>query len=123
MKKIAVWNTNRNETESLEQMLLTRQYETVSIGNFKEIEHQAKHGAFVAAIIDIDSVEVSNLLFRELAGKAENLKFICISSRRFHPDLEEALRTCIYACLTKPVKPDELFFCLSSIIVNMKNAK
>ena len=36
-------------------------------------------------------------------------------ARKFHPELEESLRSCILACLTKPLDSAELQFWLRSL--------
>jgi hypothetical protein len=65
--------------------------------------------------MDIDSVPVDNRTIRELTIKHPETYFLCTSKDRFHPDLKDAICYHIYACLNKPVDPDELFYWLRSI--------
>jgi hypothetical protein len=37
------------------------------------------------------------------------------SAKRFHPELQDAIQHHIYACLNKPVDPDELLFWVKSV--------
>ena len=42
-------------------------------------------------------------------------RFLCTSKDRFHPELKDAICYHIYACLNKPVDPDEMVFWIKSI--------
>ena len=69
----------------------------------------------LAVIIDIDSVPVDNRTIRNLTVQNPEIYFFCLSERRFHPELEDAICYHIYACINKPIDPDELFFWIDSI--------
>jgi DNA-binding NarL/FixJ family response regulator len=69
----------------------------------------------VAVVLDIDSVPVDNRTIRKLALKYPGVRFLCTSKDRFHPELKDAICYHIYACLTKPVDPDELLYWIKSI--------
>jgi hypothetical protein len=68
--------------------------------------------------MDIDTVQIDNWAIRKLTVKYPKVYFLCLSSDRFHPHLKEALCNHIYACINKPVDPEELFFWLRSIYKN-----
>ena len=72
----------------------------------------------LALLIDVDSVTVDNRTIRDLKLKFPGIEFLCISGTRFHPDLQEAIAHHFYACLLKPVDPDELYYWLKSIYEN-----
>jgi DNA-binding NarL/FixJ family response regulator len=65
--------------------------------------------------MDIDSVAVDNRVIRELAADYPATPFLCISRERVHPELQDAIRNHIYACLTKPVDMDEITYWLRCI--------
>jgi hypothetical protein len=65
--------------------------------------------------LDIDTVPVNNRTIRDLALKNPSVRFLCTSKDRFHPELKDAICYHIYACLNKPIDPDELLFWLKSI--------
>lgn len=69
-----------------------------------------------AVILDIDDLAVTNRVLREIATGFPGLPVLGLSSRRFHPDLAESIRDCIYACLHRPLDPDELRYWLKSIL-------
>jgi DNA-binding NtrC family response regulator len=66
-------------------------------------------------ILDLDNPVVNNRVLRELKRNYSGLQIIGISGRPFHPELTEAMRSYIYACISKPVDPDELIYWLKSI--------
>jgi hypothetical protein len=49
------------------------------------------------------------------------MPILCLSSARFHPELKESFLSHIYACLTKPIDPDELRYWLRSIQEDERN--
>jgi DNA-binding NtrC family response regulator len=66
------------------------------------------------AILDLDSLPVDNRLIRKLKRKNPSLRIIGFSSRSFHPELQEAMSSHIYACLGAPVDEEELVFWVKS---------
>ena len=66
------------------------------------------------AILDLDSLPVDNRLIRKLKRKNPSLRIIGFSSRTFHPELQEAMSSHIYACLGTPVDEEELVFWVKS---------
>jgi len=66
------------------------------------------------AILDLDSLPIDNRLIRKLKRKNPSLRIIGFSSRSFHPELQEAMSSHIYACLGTPVDEDELVFWVKS---------
>ncbi len=76
----------------------------------------AREESPAALIVDIDDVSMTNRMIREIATGFPRLPVLGISSQRFHPDLAESIRDCIYACLHRPLDPDELRYWLKSIL-------
>jgi DNA-binding NtrC family response regulator len=66
------------------------------------------------AILDLDSLPVDNRLIRKLKRENPSLRIIGFSSRTFHPELQEAMSSHIYACLGIPVDEEELVFWVKS---------
>ena len=69
-------------------------------------------------MIDLDDLPVAKNFFRELKEIDPSLNIMGLSSRSFHPELEDAISKYIYACLRKPVDTDELLYLLKSIYKN-----
>jgi DNA-binding NtrC family response regulator len=66
------------------------------------------------AILDLDSLPVDNRLIKKLKRRNPSLRIIGFSSRSFHPELQEAMSSHIYACLGAPVDEEELVFWVKS---------
>jgi len=66
-------------------------------------------------IIDLDTLPVDNTFFRSLKKQYPTLHIFCLSSRPYHPDLEEAMGSHICASLAKPLNSEELFYWLKAI--------
>jgi len=72
-------------------------------------------GKFSSVLLDLDSVPASHSTIRNLASRHPGIPFLCLSRKRFHPELREAFRDLIYACLAKPVDLDEFRYWLKSL--------
>ena len=114
-KKILVLNADITSCQELVELLEERQYATTSIHALSDLEGHLEKGGNLTVILDIDSVPVDNRVIRDLTIKYPEVHFLCTSKDRFHPDLKDAICYHIYACLAKPVDPDEIFFLLRSI--------
>ena len=80
-----------------------------------DLKDLLKDRACTAVIMDIDSVAIDNRTIRELAVDFPSTPFLCLSKERLHPELKDSIRDHIYACLTKPIDPDELNYWLKCI--------
>jgi hypothetical protein len=69
----------------------------------------------MAAILDLDSVPLDNRAIRNLTLAFPSVCFLCASRDRFHPELKDAICYHLFACLTKPIDPDELHYFLKCI--------
>lgn len=66
-------------------------------------------------IVNLDTLPVDNNFFRKLKKENPDLFILCLSSRTYHPELQEAMGSHIYASLAKPFNPEELFYWLKTI--------
>lgn len=114
-KLVLVLDADRTQCRQVCTILDERQYQPVAVHSLTDLEQLLGASACRTVIIDIDSVPVDNRLFRVLKQQNPGISFLCLSGSRFHPELQEALGNHIYACLNKPVDPDELFYLLKSI--------
>ncbi len=69
----------------------------------------------LAVFIDVDTVPATNIEIRELSLRYPGIYLFCLSKRRFHPELQDAICYHVYACLNRPVDPDELSYWLRTI--------
>lgn len=89
-------------------------FATIPAHSLAEMFAKMRMGLHHAVIFDLDSLPVENRFISKLCKENPGLCVIGISSRSFHPELEEAMRSHISACLSKPVKEDELVYWLQS---------
>jgi DNA-binding NtrC family response regulator len=114
-KGVVLLDGIKESGEEMRTILESRQYMVAVIQSFSRLEDLILSEDYLAVIIDIDSVPVDNRMIRNLAITYPGVRFLCTSKDRFHPDLRDAICYHIYACLNKPVDPDELLYWIKSI--------
>ncbi|MBW2200359.1 MAG: hypothetical protein JRF71_05925 [Deltaproteobacteria bacterium] len=114
-KKIVIIDAKQNSSGELSNILNSKNYPFTVTHALSSLEEIFQSDQYVAVILDIDSVPVDNRTIRDLTLKYPGISFLCTSKDRFHPELKDAICYHIYACLNKPVDPDELLFWIKSI--------
>jgi len=114
-KKIVVLDSNQKSSGELSDIINSKNYPFTQAPALSALEDILKSDQYVVVVLDIDSVPIDNRTIRELAIKFPGVRFLCTSKDRFHPELKDAICYHIYACLNKPVDPDELLFWIKSI--------
>jgi two-component system response regulator GlrR len=114
-KAILFMNADPEESTGISFLLKEADFSAHSVGSPSELKKRLKEASFMAVIIDLDSVAVDNRTIRDLASQFPTIPFLCLSKERFHPELKDSIRDHIYACLTKPIDPDELGYWLKCI--------
>lgn len=117
-KTVLVLDADEKECGELCALLNKKRYRATPAYSLPELITLIQEVKCIVVIMDLDSVSIENRTVRELTVKYPGVYFLCLSSHRFHPHLKEALCYHIYACLNKPVDPDELFYLLRSIYEN-----
>ena len=112
---IVVLDADQKQCRRLCTLLEKNQYSTVPTHSIQYLKASLKQSNCLAVVLDIDTVPVNNRTIRDLALKNPGVRFLCTSKDRFHPELKDAICYHIYACLNKPVDPDELLFWIKSI--------
>lgn len=114
-KKIVVLDGLEESSQELCNILESKRYPSTTIHFLSDLEPLIRKEDYIAVIFDIDSVPVDNRTIRNLTLKYPGVRFLCTSKDRFHPELKDAICYHIYACLNKPVDPDELLYWIKSI--------
>jgi DNA-binding NtrC family response regulator len=83
--------------------------------SLEDLPEHLKKEQFAVLIVDLDNLPVNNNFFRSLKKQYPNLNILCLSSRTYHPGLEEAMGSHICASLAKPLNSEELFFWLKAV--------
>ncbi|MDR3553373.1 MAG: response regulator [Syntrophobacteraceae bacterium] len=104
-----------DEGRRLCAILKGRHYDAAPIDSLDALTTAARQRSCRCVILDLDTLSVDNRFIRNLLRDNPDLCVIGTSSRTFHPELEEAMRTHIFACLSKPVDEDELIYWLKII--------
>jgi DNA-binding NtrC family response regulator len=114
-KTIVVVNANPDECREWCELLGHHHYLVAPIESLSRLPMHLSEARTDALVLDLDSLRVDNRFIGNLARENPALRIIAISSRNFHPELEEAMRAHISACLSKPLNDDELIYWLKSL--------
>ena len=104
-------------------VLSRESYPAISLPSLHGLEMCLQECASQVLILDIDSVPVQDNFIRKLKRENPGLCIFGLSDRPFHPELRETMGAHIYACLSKPIDPDELLFWISSIDKNTSGSR
>ena len=114
-KVIVVLDSDPNTGDDLAKILANQPFRISHVRTLADCNAQIQHCRCFALILDLDTVDIDNRIILDLKMNHPKLNIIAKSRRRFHPELEESLRSYIFACLTKPLDPNELQFWLRSL--------
>ena len=117
-KSIIVLDSDLNQCHQLCELLEARQFLAKPLYSISNLKGYLSKGDYFSVLMDIDTISIDNRTVRDLTIHFPGVYFFCLSERPFHPELHDAICYHIYACLNKPVDPDELFYWLRSIEVN-----
>lgn len=112
---IAVVHGSDKERDELCSALRSHGFRVTKIHSLGDLKVRVRSSRFKTAILDLDSLPVTNRLFEEIRSSSPDLRVIGLSSRTFHPELREAMSTHISACLVKPLDLGELIYWLKDI--------
>ncbi len=107
---IAGWK----EGKELKQVLEKEGYEFVLVTSVEQFNEMKIPGPVRLVILDLDLPMVSNYFVAHLKKKTMAW-IIGISSQKFHPQLEEALRSDLFGVVRKPIDYSELFYCMKCV--------
>lgn len=114
-KTVIMITKDKKEANQLSLLLSDNQYHSHTIERIEALDQIIKEISCNTVILDLDSISVDNRAIRELTAQYSQIAFLCISKDRFHPELKDAICYNIYACLNKPIDPDELYYWLRCI--------
>ncbi len=122
-KSIMVIDANKEQRRELCKLLEASQFNAIEKASAHNLDRLIKDSGCRAIFWDIDTVPADNRIIRELTTNFPNVTFFCLSGQPIHPELKDAISQHIYACLSRPIDADELFFWLRSIEENHTNSK
>jgi len=112
---IVVVNADEGACLELCTDLEKEHFPTTALHTLMALEDEFQKTVCRVVILDLDNLPVNNSVFRELKRKNPRVHIVGLSSRPFHPELEEAMSRHISSCLTKPVDMEELLYWLRSV--------
>lgn len=117
-KSIMVLDANEEQCREFCSLLKKGQFTAVPLFSTDNLEKNIKDSGCQAIFWDIDTVPADNRILRDLTTNLPGVYFFCLSGQPIHPELSDAISRHIYACLSRPIDPDELFYWLKSIDEN-----
>lgn len=111
---VALLGADDTDSAAICRMIEEGALRTVICTNLNQLK-ETLAGRCMAAILDIDSVPLDNRTIRALTLDYPGTCFFCTSKDRLHPELKDAICYHLFACLHKPVDPDELHYFLKCI--------
>jgi len=112
---VVILGADTQDSEAICRIIEKGPYRTDTCPSIGKLETMLASDPCRTVILDIDSVAIDNRTIRELTRSYPSTYFLCTSRERFHPDLKDAISHHLFACLHKPVDPDELNYFLKCI--------
>jgi DNA-binding NtrC family response regulator len=122
-KTVLVLDADKKQCRQLCRLITTSQYKAIALYSFHNLEKTITESACLAIFWDFDTVPIENRIIRDLTINFPGVYFFGLSSRPFHPELQDAICYHIYACINRPIDADELFYWLRSIHEDEINAE
>jgi len=117
-KEILMLATDTELFEEVRRALKNENTHMVNTNSITDLEKTVKSTDIEVLVLDLDTLPIENRFIRNLKKQQPAMTIIGLSDRSFHPELKEAMRKHIYACLCKPIDPDELVYWINSIVEN-----
>lgn len=115
---VVVFDNDQTQCLALCDLLKDQGYQTAPVRSLSDLNLFLQKKNCLVVFIDLDTTPLDNRTIRELTQKNPGVYFLCLSSKRFHPELKDAICYHIYACIHKPFDPEEIFYWLKSIYEN-----
>lgn len=81
-----------------------------------ELKRRIRASGKLLVLLDLDMDAVGADFFKDIMTDCPEVLVIGLSQNTFHPELEGALRTNLFAVVAKPVDEQELLCCLRAIL-------
>jgi DNA-binding response OmpR family regulator len=114
-KAVIIAGWDNQFTENLCSILKGEKYELIPVPSLSEAKTRLEKGPFRVILIDLDQTALDNRFLRELRREYPILALVGLSSRRFHQELEEAMRNYIDACFEKSGDFEDLLYWLKAV--------
>lgn len=112
---VIVFDADQTSCSGLCALLEADDFQAVPVESLLVLPAAIEAAGCNVLIMDLDNQSVNAQLFRDLKRLNPSLCIIILSTRRFHPELNEAFERDIAVGILKPVDPDELNFWMRSL--------
>jgi len=119
---ILVVDSDNQSCLALADLLRVYKYRAVCSPTLNDVESVIQKTGCRVAIFDLDSILLNDRTLKQFKKLNADLYILALSERPFHPELKESMTKYIYACLNKPLDPDELVYCVKSIFCNASSS-
>ena len=117
-RPIVVVDADKNQRKNLCTILKQENHNVVELHSLPSLKKIVRDISCRVVILDLDSLPVDNRFIKEFRRQNPGLPVMVLSSRSFHPELEQVMSKHICACLRKPPDPEELLYCIKSFCEN-----
>ncbi len=121
-RPIVVVDADKNQCKNLCALLRQENYRAIELYSLPNLKKILQETSCRVVIMDLDSLSVDNRFFKEFRRQNPGLPVMVLSSRSFHPELEQVMSKHICACLRKPPDPEELLYCIKSFCENQHDS-
>jgi len=119
---VVVIDADQQQCHRVVALLHQFSYRAAALYSLTDMEKHMQENPCQVVILDLDTVPATNQFFRAFKRKNPDIYILGLSHLPHHPGLEEAMGSHIYACLGKPLDPEELLYWLKSIPENVGNS-
>jgi DNA-binding NtrC family response regulator len=117
-RPILVVDADKNQSKNLCALLKQENHNVVELHSLLGLKKIIQDISCRVVILDMDSLPVDDRFIKELRRQNPGLPVMVLSSRSFHPELEQVMSKHICACIRKPPDPEELLYCIRSFCEN-----
>jgi len=121
-RPIVVVDADKNQCKNLCGLLKQENHNVVELYSLLSLKKIVQDTPCRVVILDLDSVPVDNRFIKEFRRQNPGLPIMVLSSRSFHPELEQVMSKHICACLRKPPDQEELLYCIKSFCENQHDS-
>jgi len=114
-KSVIIAGCDKQFTVKLCSILKKEKYDPIPFPSLLDAKARLEKGSFRVMLIDLDQTALDNLSLKELRKEYPILVLVGLSSRRFHQELEEAMRNYIDACFEKSGDYEGLLYWLKAV--------
>ena len=116
---VLIADADRKHCRTICTMLKKHGFGAESVYTLASLERHLMRAKRLVVVLDFDSLSIDNRTVRRISMNHPGVSFLGLSDHRFGPEFREAICHHLYACLKKPIDPDELTYLARGIYEDM----